>query len=245
MTNATPPRFRIESTAIRGDQARLAGSELHHLRDVARIRHGSKVGLIDEHGRNLTGRVVALDAKAALIRIDRTEEPRIVPPLILALAVIKGPRMDFAIEKAVELGVSQIWPLRCERCVVRDPGTERLARWRRLAVAAGKQSLAERPIEIEPPMDFADLATRIPAGMLPVICQSSGAPLSTVLQRASRGGILIVCGPEGDFTPQETASAQQAGFACASLGRHRLRTETAALAALVIAASALDALVQA
>ena len=162
--------------------------------------------------------------------------------MILALAVIKGPRMDFAIEKAVELGATEVWPLVCARCVVRDPGRERLARWRRLAIAASKQSRAARPVEIASPLEFGDLPIRVPRGMLPVICQAQAPPLAVVARRASDAGILIACGPEGDFTPDEVSAAQRAGFVRAGLGHQRLRTETAALAALAIAGSMLDEL---
>jgi 16S rRNA (uracil1498-N3)-methyltransferase len=236
----TPPRFAISSAAVRGDQARVAGSELHHLRDVLRMRPGDGVGLIDERGRHFRGRIARLDTGSALIRIESGEQPRGAPPLILALALIKGPRMDLAIEKAAELGASAVWPMHCERCVVRDPGRERLARWRRLAAAACKQSLAARQVEIEAPIKFADLPARVPDGMQALICQAGGPPLALAVKRATPAGILIACGPEGDFTPQEAAAAEQAGFIRVSLGGNRLRTETAALAALAIAASAME-----
>jgi len=228
--------------AIRDDCAVVAGDELHHLRDVMRLREGDDVILIDERGRNIGGRIESIDAWGATIRIDRIEEPRAAPPLILALGIIKGPRMDFAIEKAVELGVSQVWPLICERGVIRDPGRERLARWRRLAIAAGKQSLGARPVEIASPLDFAELPNRVSHAMLAVICQAQAPPLATIARRATGAGILVACGPEGDFTADEVAVAERAGFLRAGLGRQRLRTETAALAALAIAGSILDEL---
>lgn len=240
--SSTAPRFAISNADLRGDEAHLAGRELHHLRDVMRMRAGDMVALVDEHGRNFIGRIETLDAAAALIRIERVEEPHGAPPLILALALIKGPRMDLAVEKAVELGASEIWPLICARCVVRDPGRERLTRWRRLAAAASKQSLTRRQVEIKAPMVFGELAAHLPKSMLPVLCQADAPPIALALRRAGARGILIACGPEGDFTPEEAAAAQHAGFVRASLGRNRLRTETAAIAALAIAASVLDAL---
>jgi 16S rRNA (uracil1498-N3)-methyltransferase len=238
--SSTPPRFRISGTGIKDGRAVVAGGELHHLRDVLRMREGDRVMLIDERGRNIGGCIESIQAPGATIRIDRIEEPRVAPPLILALAVIKGPRMDFAVEKAVELGAGEIWPLVCERCVVRDPGRERIVRWRRLAVAAAKQSLAARPVEIAAALDFSDLPSRVPRAMLPVICQAEAPPLASLARRATDGGILIACGPEGDFSPAEVAAAERAGFLRASLGAQRLRTETAALAALAIAGSILD-----
>lgn len=218
----------------------LEGAELHHLRDVLRLRQGAPVELADERGRILRGHIESLDATRAMIRIDSIEEPAGAPPLILALAIIKGPRMDLAIEKAVELGASEVWPLVCARCVVRDPGQERLLRWRRLAAAASKQSRAAHVVEIRPPLSFSDLPARLPPGILPVICQAQAPPLATIARGATRAGILIACGPEGDFNPGELAAAERAGFFRASLGRNRLRTETAALAALAIAVSILE-----
>jgi 16S rRNA (uracil1498-N3)-methyltransferase len=238
--SSTPPRFTINSAAVRFHEAVVSGSELHHLRDVLRMRAGASVGLVDERGRHFKGRIARIDSAGALIRIESGEEPRGAPPLIIALALIKGPRMDLAIEKAAELGASAVWPFVSERCTVRDPGHERLARWRRLAAAGCKQSLAVRPVEVEAPMDFSEVAARAPEGMLRVICQAGAPPLARVLGPRGAGGVLIVCGPEGDFTPQEAAAAQAAGFVSASLGRNRLRTETAVLAALAIAASVME-----
>jgi 16S rRNA (uracil1498-N3)-methyltransferase len=236
-----PPRFRISSSAIQADRARLEGPELHHLRDVLRMRPGDAAALIDDHGRILDARIASIDATHAVLTLRQINEPSSAPliPLILALAIIKGPRMDLAIEKAVELGATEVWPLVSARCVARDPGRERLVRWRRLAAAASKQSLTQARVEIAPASSFADLLRRVPRGTLPVLCQADGAPLAPLLKRATSNGILIACGPEGDFTPGEVSAAERSGFIRASLGRNRLRTETAALAALAIASSAL------
>jgi 16S rRNA (uracil1498-N3)-methyltransferase len=238
--SSPPPRFRINTGALHADCAILEGPELHHLRDVLRLRQGAPVEIVDERGRTLHGRLESIGAARATVRIERIAEPRNAPPLILALAIIKGPRMDLAIEKAVELGASEVWPLVCARCVVREPGRERLARWRRLAAAACKQSRTARAVEIGPPVSFNDVPARLPPGMLPVICQAQAPPLAAIARRATSAGILIVCGPEGDFDSAELATAQRANFIPASLGRNRLRTETAAIAALAIAASILE-----
>ena len=72
--------------------------------------------------------------------------------IILAAAIVKGPRMDFVVEKAAELGASELWPLVCARGLVRAPGTERLARWRRLALSAAKQSQSPAAMEVRPPI---------------------------------------------------------------------------------------------
>ena len=156
---STPPRFAISSANVRENEARLAGPELHHLRDVLRLRPGDDVDLVDERGRNFSGRIALINAAAALIRIERVQEPRCAPPLILALAIIKGPRMDLAVEKAAELGASEVWPLICARGVVRDPGSRAAGA---MAPAGGRGVQAKpgaRQVEIKAPAQL-----RRPAG---------------------------------------------------------------------------------
>ncbi|HEV2171048.1 MAG TPA: RsmE family RNA methyltransferase, partial [Candidatus Binatus sp.] len=139
-------------------------------------------------------------------------------------------------EKAAELGASQLWPLICARGLVRSPGEERLSRWRRLALAAAKQSHSAAPMEVRAPIAFDDLIRGVPSGTLALICAQGGEPLHEVIRRANRAAILIAVGPEGDFDDDERAKAAGAGFVAAGLGCNRLRSETAALAAVSIAA---------
>jgi 16S rRNA (uracil1498-N3)-methyltransferase len=236
-----PPRFAIDRTAIAAGVARVAGAELHHMRDVMRLGAGADVVLIADDGEYYAGRVARYEAEHAIIEIGAASA---VSPdaatIILAPAIIKGPRMDFLIEKSVELGASAIWLLACSRGVVRDPGAERLARWRRLAVAAAKQSLAPHPIEVRGPLSLAEMVRTIPPRTLALVCAEGGAPLGSAICRARLRAILIACGPEGDFAPEERAALAAAGFTPAGLGPRRLRSETAALAALAIARAACE-----
>jgi len=131
-----------------------------------------------------------------------------------------------------------------QRSVVREVSDERLARWRRLAMAAAKQSLAPRAMEISAPLALADLIRRPDGGRLCVVLSAGAPPLGAVLREARQRTILLLCGPEGDFTSEELGAARAAGFVAAGLGGRRLRSETAALAALSIAAGMLDELVR-
>ena len=97
-------------------------------------------------------------------------------------------------------------------------------------------------MEIRPPLGFADLIRIVPGDTLRVSCAIGGEPLGAVIRRAKPERILIVCGPEGDFDREEQAMAEQAGFVRVGLGPNRLRSETAALAALSIAAGAIGEL---
>jgi len=241
-TAKAPPRFAISSAAVDGALARVDGVELHHMRDVMRLAPGTEIALFDERGAEYAGTIRNYGARHALVEIAADARPAAesTAGLILAAAVIKGPRMDFLVEKAAELGAAELWPVLCARGVVREVGGERLARWRRLATAAAKQSLAARAIEIAAPLGLGDLIRRPDGGRLCVVLSPGALALGAVLRAARSRSILLLCGPEGGFADDELATLRAAGFIAAGLGGRRLRSETAALAALSIAAGALD-----
>ncbi len=237
-------RFAISSAAIKGAVALVGGGELHHMRDVMRLRAGASVELFDERGAEYLGTIRNYHAGRAVVEITPAAraEAEAIAGLILAASVIKGPRMDFLVEKASELGARELWPVLAERGVAREVGSERLARWRRLARAAAKQSRAPRATEVLEPVTVADLIRRLDEGTLCIVLRAGASALGSVLRAARRRAILLLCGPEGDFTQAESAALAQAGFIAAGLGPRRLRSETAALAALSIAAGTLDEL---
>jgi 16S rRNA (uracil1498-N3)-methyltransferase len=233
----SPPRFTILSPPDSSGVAIIDGAELHHMRDVLRLRPGDQVALFDTTGAEHCGVIDHYDDTRALIRISSSQTAP-ATRLILAAAIIKGPRMDLVVEKAAELGASELWPIVCAHGLVKAPGAERLARWRRLALGAAKQSLSPRPMEILAPIGFADLIPAMPADTLAIICERGCEPLGEVIRRLAPHAILIATGPEGDFDRDELKSAHAAGFVAAGLGPNRLRSETAAIAALSIAAAA-------
>jgi 16S rRNA (uracil1498-N3)-methyltransferase len=235
------PRFAVAGAPHPGDVVRIAGAEAHHLRGVMRLGAGASVTLIDERGAEHEAIVERLDRVAVELRIVSTASARSRPVLIIAPAMIKGPRMDLIVEKAAELGATELWPMACARGLVREPGAARLARWRRLALSASKQSLVAPPMRVGEPVGFADLIRRAPRDTLALICAQGAEPMHRILECMRPAAIMIACGPEGDFTPEETRAAAEAGFIAAALGAGRLRSETAAIAALAIAAGWLGA----
>lgn len=148
--------------------------------------------------------------------------------------------MDFLIEKAVELGVAEIWPMVSARGQIDHSGAERVRRWERLAIAAAKQSLAPIVPVIRSPVKFARMLADRGADSIAIICDQNAPPIARALTGVRIGKLVLACGPEGGFEPSEIEAAHQAGFISARLGLTRLRTETAALAALAIATAALD-----
>lgn len=241
-TMSRPPRFLIGEDAVAEGVARISGSELHHMRDVMRLGPGNEVTLLDANGVEYAGRISRFEAACAIVELGGSREPggHGAPALILAAALIKGPRMDFLVEKAAELGASALWPIACARSVMKNPGMERVTRWRRLAEAAAKQSLAPQIMEIRAPISVAAMAQNVPKETLAVVCTAGAEALGLVLRRSRPRAIILACGPEGGFDDDEAAAMAAAGFVPAGLGRNRLRSETAGLAALAIAAETID-----
>jgi 16S rRNA (uracil1498-N3)-methyltransferase len=235
------PRFVIASEVDASGLALVEGAELHHMRDVLRLAPGRGVSILDADGCEHFGILVRYDRDSATIQIESSRAPQMRPRIILATAIVKGPRMDFVVEKAAELGAAELWPIVTAHSVVRAPGAERILRWRRLALAAAKQSHSEGAMDVRPPMNFADLIRAVPRDTLAVVCAPGSEPLGDAIRRLKPRTILIAVGPEGGFSESEREAASKLGFVAAGLGANRLRSETAALAAVSIAAEALQA----
>lgn len=237
LMGTTPPRrFSIARAPDASGVAHVEGGELRHMRSVLRLAAGARVALLDPAGVEHRGAIECYERDRAVIRIESSSASIARPQIILAAAIIKGPRMDFIVEKAAELSASELWPLVCARGLVRSPGAERVSRWRRLTVAAAKQSHSGRAMEVREPIGIDDLIRELPSGTLAVVCAQGGAALAEVIRRTGRRGILMAVGPEGDFDDNELAKLANAGFVAAGLGPNRLRSETAAVAAVSIAA---------
>ena len=152
-----PARFALLHPIVEGI-ATIDGAELHHLRDVMRLRAGAAITLLGRTTSSIWRTSRDSRRIASIVRIEKTLATDRTPPLILATAIIKGPRMDFMVEKAAELGVTELWPMLCERSVVKDPGAERIEQMApvRDSRPRSKASRPRRCNSIEP-MRFADL----------------------------------------------------------------------------------------
>ena len=238
------PRFAISDDAAvcRTDgTVRVTGSELHHMRDVMRLGQGTQVVVCAADGLEYAGRIADFEANAAIITVAGAyyREERASGRFILAAGVLKPARMDLLVEKAAELDASEFWPLICARSIVREPSPGRQQRWRRISLAAAKQSLCSRRMEVHHPVDVGSMVRSVPAAALAVTCVAGAEPLGAVIRRtadeAHPAAVVLAIGPEGDFTAEEFAAMREAGFVAAGLGGNRLRSETAAMAALSIA----------
>ncbi|WP_338289308.1 RsmE family RNA methyltransferase [Luteolibacter sp. LG18] len=216
------------------EEAWLAGDEAKHLSQVLRIRAGDTVTVFDGRGRRAEAvvREVARDRVGLALGETRTL-PRMQPAMVLAIAIPKGKTMDLVVQKAVELGVAAIQPLVTRRTIV-QPGDGKADKWRRVALEACKQCGTDFLPEVAEPLDFMKWLAAPPEGLRLI---ASLAPGAREMRHVVRGAgevpvVTTLVGPEGDFTPEETAAALGVDFKPVTLGPTVLRTETAALFAL-------------
>lgn len=226
-------RYIVE-TPIVGTRALLVGDEAHHLLHVMRAKPGQQVTVFDRSGAEFAARVERLGRSEVELAVgERIEVDREAPlKLTLAVALPKGDRQRWLVEKAVELGVARLIPLETSRGVA-QPVEKALARLRRTVIEASKQCGRNRLMEIGEPQTWPALAAAVaPAGCLRVLADPSGeAKLSDVLcNRLELGGVQAAIGPEGGWTEAELGLARAHGWQIVGLGPRILRVETAALA---------------
>jgi 16S rRNA (uracil1498-N3)-methyltransferase len=233
-------RFQVDD--LSGPTARLVGQEAVHALRVLRLKVGDAVVLFDGLGNEAQAviRATARDSLDVEILERSASSPRNAPQLILAVAVPKGERADWLVERCAELGISTIQPLHLERSTV-IPSDAKIARWRRKAVQAAKQAGHAATMTIEPLKRLQEALTAIPLGTHIWIAEPGKATplLSTVLAAispAKRVGSsdLVFVGPEGGFAAAERTAILAAGAKSVRLCTPILRVETAAVAAAVI-----------
>jgi 16S rRNA (uracil1498-N3)-methyltransferase len=227
---------------IAGEHARLADEEAHHLSQVMRAGPGHEVLLFDGSGAEWQARVTSIGrSHVDLQLLTRHEVDRELPcQITLAVALPKGDRQKWLVEKAVELGVHRLTPLKTERGVA-EPVEKALARLRRTVIEASKQCRRNRLLQIAEPLTASDyFSSPAAAETARALADPSGrqdlgqflAGCGRTLPRA----LVFAVGPEGGFSPAELAVATSQGWPIVQLGPRILRIETAAI--YIAAASA-------
>ena len=232
-------------TPIAGGKATLVGVDAHHLIHVMRVKPGDRVVLFDGSGAEFTAQVERLSrTKAELTILARHEIDRELPlEVTLGVALPKGDRQKWLVEKAVELGVKRLVPLETERSVAR-PGERTLDRLRRTVIEASKQCGRNRLMEIAESLawrDFVDDAQtahlRLLAHPRSRAAETERLPVQKSLASVRSSHVVVLAvGPEGGFTGDEITLATSAGWQLVDLGPRTLRTETAAILLAAIAA---------
>ena len=228
--------FYAQSNDIGSSEITLRGDESKHLARVLRKKEGEVVFITDGKGRMFDTVIEQIGSATTLCRIEAVHQEYNEMKIAVSLAVppLKNPgRIDFLIEKATELGVCRIIPLLSERTISRRDKQERM---NKIALAAMKQCGRSRLPEITPVVKFDELLktkNNYELACIPHEQTDEAKTLHSILKNyTSLKTVLITIGPEGGFSETEIYKAESAGFIPVSLGTRRLRTETAAIAAL-------------
>ncbi len=209
----------------------------HYLARVLRVQPGDTLTLFDGRGGEYPASVAAVGRDAVRLHVGERAAVDRESPLTIELAqgISSADRMDYTVQKAVELGVARIQPLATERSVVHlDAGraAKRIAHWQAIAVAACAQCGRNRVPEVAPVLNYsAWLGTLAPGAVIRLMLSPTAATRLHDLGPPA-GPLWLLCGPEGGLAPGEQSDAQRAGFSGVRLGPRVLRTETAAVAAL-------------
>jgi 16S rRNA (uracil1498-N3)-methyltransferase len=226
----------------------LTGSESHHAQDVLRLETGDRLVIFDGCGREATAEISAADGGTVHLRVlQEALTPKLPARLSLAQAIPKGKNMELIVQKAVEIGAAEVFPLLSSRSVVQldaDSAVQRQCKWHNVAIEAAKQCgqnwLPQVHLPGSPENFFSRLETNFDLQLIGSL-QPGAMHLKKVLADYAdthNGGrpasVLMVIGPEGDFTPAEIALARSHGCTPITLGPIILRVETAAIYCLSI-----------
>lgn len=212
----------------------ITGTDVHHIRDVLRMKVGDRLELLDGTGKIYETKISKIEKNKIACEIisSRTEESKPEVRVTLAQALPKARKMDFIIEKCTELGVNQIIPMLTERTIAKSV---KLERSRKIAKEAAEQSGRTVIPEITELIKFEDvlkMRERFDLALIPWELEKEMTLKSSFLHRPS--SILALIGPEGGFSQKEIELAKEAGFVPVSLGPRILRTETAGMVILSI-----------
>jgi 16S rRNA (uracil1498-N3)-methyltransferase len=225
------PRLFVDGELQPGTRFELPDAAAHHAARVLRLREGDVVLLFDGRGGEYDARLSMPGRDRVLAETGERRDTERETPLAVTLvqAISTSDKMDFTIQKAVELGAVAIHPVFSEKSVVRLSGereAKKLAHWRRIAIAACEQCGRNRIPEIHEPVALDRYAA--PAGTKILLSPSGAGRLADL----AKGPLALAAGPEAGFSGEEEKRLLRAGFAAVRLGPRILRTETAALAAL-------------
>ena len=239
-------RFYIAPEDWHADALVLRDSEAHHCRNVLRLGPPDKVVLFNGRGGEITAEIVSSDpAELHLRKLHDAQSPPLRCHITLGQAIPKGKNMDLIVQKAVEIGASEIAPILSDRTVVRldeESAASKQAKWQAVAIEAAKQCGQNWLPQVRTPQTLAQMFQVQRRFDLQLIgsLQSDALHLKKILEQFSAENgdrpttVLMLVGPEGDFTPAELSLARRQGCRPITLGPIVLRVETASIYCLSI-----------
>ncbi len=230
------PRIYQPEALETGKKFLLTATTANHLVRVLRLPIGASVKIFNGAGGEFTAKIIAIRKAEVTVEVENylpgiTESPL---KICLGQGISRGERMDFVIQKTVELGVTHIVPLITKYCEVKlsdERWEKRLQHWQAVAIAACEQSGRNKLPTIEKPCNLSDWLNQATSELKLVLDPTAQKKLSDI-PTPSVASVDLLLGPEGGLDEVEIALATHQGFAALSLGARVLRTETAAMAAV-------------
>jgi 16S rRNA (uracil1498-N3)-methyltransferase len=237
------PRFYCDAALAAGARIALPDALAHHALRVLRLREGEAITLFNGQGGEYPA-VLQIEGKAGFAQLGdfNSREAELGGRVTLAQGLPSGDKMDWVVEKAVELGAARVCPIAAQRSVLQLSGArldKRVAHWQRIAQSAAEQCGRNRLMAVDAPRTLEDWLAE-PADGLRVLCHPEADTDLAGLVRSMPAGqaITLLVGPEGGWSDKELDAARKAGVQAVRFGPRVLRTETAGLA-LMSAVSAL------
>ena len=227
-----------------GGEIVIEGAEAKHIVTVSRTRVGDALRVSNGGGLVVDGTVERAEGSSVVVRVQTvTRLERDTPRLVLVQALAKGDRDELAVQAAVELGVDAVVPWQATRSVSRwsgDKVAKGVLRWSAIVREATKQSMRAWLPGVEQPVTTAELAARAAGSRMLVLEPHAPTPLTSIrFAPDDERDIVVVVGPEGGISPQESERLAAAGATSVQLGDSVLRTSTAGPAALAVLNAAL------
>ena len=229
------PRFFIDGAA--DGRAYIAGADALHIAKALRMRPGEALTLCDGKGTDFEGVLETVTDRQVTVRITASRPSQAEPTLAVTLyqGLPKGDKMDWIVQKAVELGVTAVVPVATRRSVARLEGKadKKQGRWQRIAAEAAGQCGRGMLPSVERPLSWSQALSCLSGEPALVFYEGGGRPLRELVTPSTRR-LSVFVGPEGGFDPEEIDAIRRQGGGVATLGPRILRCETAPLAALTL-----------
>lgn len=231
-------RIYFEGFLRKGENIDLPIESSHYIMHVLRLKMGANVILFNGDGNEYDATLIDLQRKTVTLKVGESFIVQSESPLKLMLAqgILRSEKMDWAIQKAVELGVHEITPLITDFCSLRlneERASKRLNHWKKIIISASEQSRRTTLPTLNPIIPFREWV-HLNLEKLLIYCDPEANKTMASLPQSQLNEVVILIGPEGGLSPKEVRLAKENNFIGVSLGPRILRTETATLAAITL-----------